>query len=130
MPILRMAGLLLLLLALAGCSSTATVRGTVTLDDKPVEDGSIKFESVDGSTSTAGGDIKNGRYSVPVPICKMKVSIYWSKVVGTTPLYDTPDSPTRPVTAPMIPKKYNEETTLEFDVVPGVNEKDWALRSQ
>ena len=58
---------MLTLLALTGCggdSKMATVSGAVTLDGNPVETGAITFVPANGNAPTAGGQIKDGRYSV------------------------------------------------------------------
>src|SRR5438309_491715 len=50
---------------LLGCSGgQATVTGTVTYDGKEVANGTISFYPVDGEGPTAGGMIKNGKYTV------------------------------------------------------------------
>ncbi|MDR0705477.1 MAG: hypothetical protein LBF88_10885 [Planctomycetaceae bacterium] len=63
---------LLLLPIVAGCSNNnpqgrVAVRGEVTLDGKPLEQGSILFSSVAGTTPmvAAGSLIKNGKFSLP-----------------------------------------------------------------
>src|SRR5271170_5947836 len=57
------------LIALPGCSKptgpkTMHVWGDVSFDGKPVQDGSITFESTDGSPP-AQGPIKAGHYDLP-----------------------------------------------------------------
>src|SRR5687767_14946786 len=60
--------LLALLSTVVGCGqSTLTVRGNVTYDGKPVEDGVISFDPVDKNAPTMGGKITNGAYSVTAP---------------------------------------------------------------
>ncbi len=132
-----LAGYLTTLLALTSCgeSKTATVKGTVTFDGKPIESGSINFFPVDGAKGgTAGGIIKNGKYSCPdVPIGNMRVQIGGVlKVIGKKKAYDTPESKEVPIYEETIPRKYSnaQETELEFDVKPGINEKNWDLKSE
>jgi hypothetical protein len=118
--------------AFAGCSdqSTAEVSGMVRVDGNPVETGSIMFVPADGIGSTAGGEIKDGKYSVRVPVGKMKVSISSPKLVRMKKLYNTPDSPEMPWNEEALPKRYNEQTELELDVTPGSNKKDWDLQGK
>jgi len=127
-------GVLLALVLLAGCggSKVAEVTGTVTIDGKPVEKGAITFTPVNASTGgTGGAEITDGRYrATKVPVGKMKVSISATKVVGQKKVYDTPNSPVRPITAEALPERYNERTELELDVKPGANSKDWELTSK
>jgi hypothetical protein len=122
-------GLLVSLLALAGCGDhmTGEVSGTVTLGGTPVQAGAITFIPVDGKTGTAGGAIKEGRYSARVPVGLMKVSISVPKVVRMKKLYNTPNSPEMPWTDESAPARYNAKTELRFEVAPGANEKDFAL---
>src|SRR5688500_13010891 len=58
-----------LMLLLAGCgadSDRGAVSGTVTLDGKPVENGSISFVPIEGTQSpSAGAVIGNGTYEIP-----------------------------------------------------------------
>jgi hypothetical protein len=116
------------LLGCAGGSDTGEVSGTVTYDGKPVEDGAISFFPSDGKGPTAGGTIKNGKYTATkVPVGTAKVSISGSKVVGKKKVYDTPDSPEMPVTKELLPEKYNTKTELTLDVKSGSNEKNWDL---
>ena len=121
--------LLCALLPLVGCDdgNIAEVSGTVSLDGTPIEAGSIMFVPADGSTSTAGGAIKNGKYSVKVPLGKMKVSITMPKKVGKKKLYNTPDSPEGDLWAEGLPAKYNEKSELELEVKSGRNPKNWEL---
>jgi hypothetical protein len=128
----RCAWFLPVLVLLVGCtdSSMSRVRGKVTLDGEPIEEGTISFYPVGGKGQTTGGDIKNGAYSVEVAVGKVQVRISKAKIVGQKKLYNTPNSPTRPLTAEALPEKYNVKSQLEVDVVPGGVEKDWALTSK
>jgi hypothetical protein len=125
-------GGLIILLVLAGCgdSSMAEVKGTVTVDDDPLESGVINFVPVDGKTTTAGGLIKAGQYTVQVPLGEMKVSINAPKFVQKVKLYDTPGSRERDLFAESLPARYNDETELRLDVKAGGAEKDWELKSK
>ena len=49
-----------------------------------------------------------------------------TKVVGKKKMYNTPDSPEMPVTAELLPAKYNDKSDRTFDVKRGSNEKNWA----
>lgn len=125
---LLMAGMLV---AVVGCGGgdgdTADVSGTVSYDGKPIENGSINFIATDGK-GTGGGVIKDGKYSATkVRIGPNKVQVSGSKVVGKKKAYNTPDSPMQDVTAEYLPKKYNEQTELTFEVKPGKNERNFEL---
>jgi hypothetical protein len=121
------------LLAAAACSDgrpMGTVSGTVSVDGKPAEKGAITFIPTDGQAPTAGGEIKAGRYTARVPLGKAKVEVRVPKVVGRKKIYDTPDSPVQDVLDEVLPKKYNDETTLLLEVKAGRNRKDWELKSK
>jgi hypothetical protein len=121
--------LLCALLPLSGCDDAkiGEVSGTVTVDGSPMDAGSITFVPVDGKTSTAGGEIKNGHYSVKVPIGKMKVSISMPRESRKKKLYNTPDSPVGTMYEEGLPAKYNGKTELELEVKSGRNPKNWEL---
>jgi hypothetical protein len=129
----RVALLTIALIALlAGCSDnrTAEVTGTVSLDGKLVEKGSISFIPEDGNGVTGGGEIKDGKYiALKVSPGSTKVQIRVPKVVGSKKLYNTPDSPSRDVLEESLPKRFNDKTDLRFDVQPGKNEKNWELKT-
>lgn len=117
---------------LAGCndSSMSQVNGKVTIDGQPIEKGAISFYPVDGKTPTTGGEIKDGAYSVQVPVGVMSVKISAPKVVGMKKLYDKKDSPEYPLTAEALPAKYNAQSELKVEVTPGSVEKHWLLTSK
>jgi hypothetical protein len=117
---------------LGGCddSNLSEINGTVTVEGTPVGAGSITFFPADGQGPTAGGAIKDGKYSVKVPPGKLKVSISAPKVVGKKKLYNTPDSPEGDITAETLPARYNAKSELEFEVKSGKNTKDWDLQKK
>jgi hypothetical protein len=116
-----------------GCSTYekgAVVEGEVTLDGKPIPTGSISFDPVDGTTSTAGAEIKDGKYSVNVEPGLKNVKINASKVVGQKRAYEgDPNSPKVDITEEYIPPRYNTQTELTYDVKSGKNTKTFDLKS-
>ncbi|MGB9688853.1 hypothetical protein [Thermogutta sp.] len=54
------------LVAVPGCgkSSGVTVSGTVTFDGRPVEEGYLTLSPADGKGPSAGGPIKEGKFSI------------------------------------------------------------------
>lgn len=127
------AALLVALFFLGGCGNNVQdVSGTIQVDGKPAEEGTIVFVPADGKTQTASGLIKGGSYSAKVPLGQMKVAISVPKVVGKKKSYDTPDSPERPITEESLPAKYSnrDKTELQFEVKSGQNKKDWELKTQ
>ena len=135
MPMARRALLALFVCAVivfAGCDSgTADISGAVKYDGQLVEEGSIAFYPADGKGKTAGGSIKNGKYSANVPVGTMKVTIAWPKGTGVKKkLYDNdPKSPEIELKTEALPDKYSSPaaTELQVEVKSGRNEKNWDL---
>jgi hypothetical protein len=129
-------GFLAAIVILVGCDNSnnnlAVVQGTIKFDGKPIEKGSIGFVPVDGATGTAGGEIRNGQYSVKVPLGLMKVYVGGvPKVVGMKEVKEGPGGKGGPITVESIPKKYSDqqETELRLEVKSGANQKDWDLKA-
>ena len=62
--------LAVVLLTLAGCGGgdgldRHRVKGTVTFQGKPLDQGSIEFSPADGQGTISGGSITNGHYDLP-----------------------------------------------------------------
>jgi hypothetical protein len=112
--------------------NTIKVTGTVTIDGKPIEQGGIKFSSVNNDTTASGGTITNGTYVAEVPPGKKKVLIIGTKVVGKEKMYDTPDSPTRDKLETVTPADYNKKelTPLEADITSETNNLNFDLSSK
>ena len=114
----------------AGCqpSNMATISGKVTLDGKPIENGTISFVPTDGNSSSAGTRITNGEYTLTLPLGTKRVEITASEVVGQRAAYGA-DSPKVDVMRSMIPKRYNQESELSIDVKAGKSNHDFNLES-
>lgn len=121
-----------MVLLFVGCQGerTADVTGTVTVDDKPLEKGSIAFVPADLKGQTAGGPITDGKYAVKVGLGTMKVEIRYPKVVGKKKDYDAPGGKFYDTYDESLPEKYHNETELKLDVQAGKNEKDWILTTK
>ena len=117
-------------LAVPGCQrdTTAELSGTIMVDGKPLEKGSIGFAPADGNGQTAGGEVMAGKYSVKVPIGLMKVEIRYPKVVGKKKDYDAPGGKFYDLFDESLPAKYNDETQLTLEIKSGKNQKDWDLK--
>jgi hypothetical protein len=113
-----------------GCNSKpaqSTVKGAVTLDGQPLENGLIDFVSIDASVPTAQSTISAGKYEVLVPPGEKRIEIRAPKVTGKKKMYDTPDSPTVDVVTELLPKRYNVDSTLTMTVSEGEQEKSFEL---
>jgi hypothetical protein len=129
----RVAPFALLVLALAaGCSSsTPTVDGTVTVDGQLLKEGTITFIPTDPTQGgTAGGLIKDGKFSVQVPLGDMTVKISAPKVVGKRKAYNTPDSPTVDITEELLPARYNTQSQLKITVKKGGQKEKFELTTE
>lgn len=110
------------LLSTMGCGKsdgppTFVVKGTVTLDGKPLETGRINLVPADGKGSSVGGDIKAGKYEVRAGSGSKTVAITSEKVTGKQKQYpNDPQSPEYDVKEQIIPAKYNSNTELKVDV--------------
>lgn len=104
--------------SLAGCSRQpprAEVRGEVKFDGQPIENGSIAFQPADGVGPSAGGEIKQGQYTVSVPPGRKRIEIHGSKLAGKRP--PTPENPVEEnVYRELIPPAYNLKSTLSEEV--------------
>jgi hypothetical protein len=121
------------LVSMVGCfgSSSGEVHGTVTLDGKPVEKGTIEFVPQDGQGPTAGAEIANGRYTVlQVPVGTATVRIRASKVVGEHRMSPDPNGPVIYDWQSIIPPRYNDQSQLSVEVNAGRQERPFDLVSQ
>jgi hypothetical protein len=132
------AGLALMLL-LAGCgregAKKGAVSGAVTLDGKPLDNGSILFVPAQGTHGTAaGGAIENGRYQFDEA---HGPAIGWNLVEIRAPrktgkMVQKPFAPPGqmiPEQAEVISSKYNSDTTLKVEIKPGDNTADFKVAS-
>jgi hypothetical protein len=119
----------MIFLFLGGCGGDNLVElsGLVTFNGEPVKNGTISFIPIDGKGQTAGALIVEGRYSVQISPGKMKVEIQGYKEIGQQHAVEgDPTSPLVAKTVPMIPAKYNSQTTLTVDVLKSATQ-DFAL---
>ena len=129
------AGFLLpgILCGVLGCggSGTARVKGHVTLDGQPLQQGAITFVSVDGVARTVGTVVLDGQFIVDMPTGKKIVRIQGTKVVGQRRAYESDaDSPMVDIVEDVVPAQYNSRTELEFDAKPGSNKTVFAITSR
>lgn len=124
---------LVALAAVSGCGqqdpNRGEVKGMVLVNGQPTPSGSISFSPIDGNSPSSGGKIKDGQFSIKSPTGTVKVAIRAPKVVGERKLYATADSPVRQVIKESLPQQYNDNTTLTFEVKPGVTEHTFDLKT-
>ena len=113
---------------LAGCSNKppmGDVQGNVTVNGKPLAEGTIRFLPVNGDTPATGGAIRDGKFEVRVPVAKQRVEIAANMIdPEKTPPNATAD---QIVMKKLVPDRYNLQSELELDVVPGLNEPTYKL---
>lgn len=123
----------LLTIAVSGCSDNmAEVHGRVTYNGKPVDNGTISFEAVDGKGPTSGGPIKEGQYELDGPARMIpgpklvRIKGFGKSGKKTSPFPGAKEQVD--VIEQYIPSSYNEKSTLKTEVKPGSNELDFALK--
>jgi hypothetical protein len=134
----------LLALALAGCNSPGDnlprqrVSGTVTLDGKPLERGTILFQPVSELPTGIAVPISGGQYYIEkaqglVPgSYKVKISSTPPPVPEPLTAEGTPPPPGKPTPPPkdLMPERYNSLTILTREVKEGVtNTFDFPLET-
>jgi hypothetical protein len=111
-----------------GCSKgppMGDVQGNVTVNGKPLAEGTIRFLPVNGDTPATGGSIINGTFQVQVPVSKQRVEIAANMIdPEKTPPNATAD---QIVMKKLVPDRYNSQSELTLDVVPGLNEPTYEL---
>ena len=126
----------------AGCDSDgplrAAVRGTVSVDGKPLKKGSIVFVPVEGTKGPkAAGQIIDGSYELPEElgpvVGRVRVEIRAEQNLGFA--LDDPSQFTRygghRLPANPIPARYNERSQLVKRTVAGeVNRFDFAIETK
>lgn len=134
----RAASLCVLCLVL-GCGGVdesagrASVQGSVTLDGEPVRGGTLNFMGRGDGQRNASVRVEDGRYEIPKErgpnLGKYRVEVYWKKPVG---LGDDADELAAEGDVQMeerIPSQFNENSTLEVEIVAGENVHNFDLKS-
>lgn len=130
----------LTLLFLSGCSGNTpnrgAISGAVTLDGKPVEQGSILFTPMQGTRgAAAGAEIKNGRYQLPAAIGP---AVGWSRVEIRSmrktgrmvpKAFGAPGQMVEEKAEAVAPK-FNANSELKVEVKPGDNTADFQVTSK
>jgi hypothetical protein len=134
MRVLSLCTLFLGLIVLAGCGKAGPakgkVTGSITVDNQPVTDGDVVFESLSGGGVPESIKIVGGAYEGFVTAGKHKVKIFGYKnmdvMPGNTPGADAGGNRTN-----IVPAKYNQESTEVREVTTaGPNKFDFSLSSK
>ena len=106
-------------LALTGCGPLdprATIHGTVSLDGKPVANGQVIFIPADSKLAAAGSALKDGSFTVVVHKGPHQVKVEASVEERRSPNPNAPPEEAGVTYRSIIPPRYNEKSTLTFDV--------------
>src|SRR5262245_24500941 len=120
------------LAATAGCGGgRASVDGTVTLDNVPVDGGMIYFFPDVGKADNGHAEIKDGKYSLASgqgpPPGNYRVEIVWHKKTGKQVVGSDPPNKEEE-TIQVIPEKYNKSSELKVEIKAGSNTHDFPLK--
>jgi hypothetical protein len=115
--------------ALVGCDSGPrlyAVRGTVTVDGVPLEEGEIIVEPLDASSAPAYSAVTAGEYSLRAAPGSKRVVIR-----ATRPVPGTRGMMGEPLRRNYLPVRYNDASELRLDVAPDDNNRgDFELSTQ
>jgi hypothetical protein len=113
---------------LAGCNpSLATVSGEVTLNDQPLQTGTIQYEAAEGDAEPARASIQNGKYELRTVPGKKLVRISAPVVVRQVKESSAPDAAVIDIPEESLPDRFHIKSELTFEVQPGSNTKDWKV---
>ena len=122
---------------LAGCSDPYAGRmeitGAVTLQGRPLKEGSILFEPLDGQGTQSGTGISNGEYKIPRS-SGLKPGKYLVRITagdGKTPVNEetaAPGGSTNIVSVDLIPDDWSTKSKHQVEVKSsGGNQFDFAV---
>jgi hypothetical protein len=125
---------------LAGCGDDASANrgalsGAVTIDGKPLEQGSILLNPTDGTKgSSSGTEIKNGHYEISrvdgPAIGWNRVEIRATRKTGK--MIQKPFAPAGQMAEEQvesIPPQFNSQSILKVEIKPGDNTADFQVTS-
>ena len=130
---------IMLITIAAGCGGDvrrASIHGTVSVNGKPLADGTIAFvPSGDNKGPAAGATIVNGSYKVLQEngpfVGTNQVKIISFKPSGRMiPDIRNPGGPMIEEVSQFIPARYNDQSTLERNVTKGKNEFHFTLNTE
>lgn len=117
-----------------GANESAEVRGKVSLDGQPLEEGTISFIPNTGSQNQAWAPIKGGAFviegssglglgvsRVEIRALRRTGKILPTSISGMEPDYEMQE---------VIPQRYNSASQLKAEIKPGVNQIDFDLKSK
>ena len=123
-----------LLLGCGGADKTE-VRGKVSLDGSPVEDGTISFIPSKGSQSQAAwAPIKAGEFAIDasqgLATGDTRIEIRAPRRTGKMLPATVPGGEPEYEMAEAVPQRYNSASELKAEIKPGPNQLDFELKSK
>ncbi len=116
---------------LVGCGPSdgmIDINGTVTMDGKPVESGSITLTPVDGSSKVGGGTFENGTFSTRAAPGEMAVQIRGHEIVQLpNPTKEQIERGLDTERHEIVPAAYNSASKLRINISPDNTTFDFAL---
>lgn len=115
-----------------GCSGSGlhAVSGEVSLDGEPVDGGNILFLPTEGEAKRGAAEIVAGKYAIPaqqgLQPGKYRIEIRWDKPTGKQIASGDPGMMMEE-RVPVVPTKYNAESTLVEEIKTGENKLDFKL---
>lgn len=124
---------LVLITMLTGCGGglpLASVKGVVTLDEKPLDQATVSFQPVSEKASTSIGETdSDGEFELSYTRDKKGALVGKHKVRVNTSKVKTDPSGNETHIVEKVPDHYNSNTKLEYEVKPGSNSFEIKLRS-
>lgn len=126
----RIAILPALLLAIGCGDGFATVEGTVALDGKSIESGSITFIKIEGEPAREGAVIQSGAFKSRMPPGTYRVELHARKLVSNRKQkgFDGQDEVVD-VVQERFPDRFNTRSGLTEKIQVGVNKVVFDLKS-
>ena len=128
--------LILFAAASIGCNSEpferGEVAGTVTFGGQPISKGTITFIPEDSPGASASTEISDGKFKLLKQVGP-SVGKHRVEILATREGVKKEAGPPHPpgtmveVTEQYLPAMYNHQSTLQYDVTAGVNEKNFEL---
>ena len=125
-------GALLLTIAVGCGGKPAYVSGVVSIDGKPLDQGTISFSPTTGGMRAAGKILEDGSYEIRTNRSSgLEVGDYQVAVVSREAIITSPDAPPTPGKF-FVPNRYGRAKTsgLQYTVTKGSNQIDIDLSSE
>lgn len=108
-----------------------TIQGTVMFDGRPLSEGQVIFKPANESLRSEGAAVKNGGFTIRVHKGRHRVEINAQVSEPIAAAANVPEGMPIPVMyRSIIPPRYNEKSTLSFDVQSAKDQAVFDLKSK